>query len=157
MISSRDIAILEVLQCDSDTSLSALGEKVHLSPSACSRRVSQLREAGYISRNVAVINRITVGLPTTIFVTVGTSQHNEEWTTRFHDALAEIPEIVEAHRLTGSVDYILKIVLSAVEDYDRVYKTLIRRIDMAEVSAFISMETVKSSLALPLSALKAKG
>ncbi|MDG5495995.1 MULTISPECIES: Lrp/AsnC family transcriptional regulator [Azospirillaceae] len=154
MINARDIAILDILQRDSDTSLSEMGEKVHLSPSACSRRIAQLREAGFIRRNVALLDRATVGLPTTLFVTVGSGEHSEEWTSRFRQAVAEIPEIVEAHRMTGSVDYILKIVLPNVEDYDRVYKQLIRRIKMTDVSAFISMETVKSVEALPLTVLR---
>ena len=150
MIAPRDLAILDVLQRNSDTSLTELGERVHLSPSACSRRVAQLREAGYIARNVAVLDRAKVGLPTTIFVTVRTQHHSEEWTDRFRRAVSDIPEIVEAYRLTGQVDYILKIVLPRVEDYDRVYKDLIGRIEMTSVSAFISMETVKQAEALPL-------
>jgi Lrp/AsnC family transcriptional regulator len=154
MITPRDVAILDILQRDSDTSLGALGEKVHLSASACSRRIAQLREAGFIRRNVAVLDRAKVGLPTTLFVTVGSGEHSEEWTNRFRQAVAEIPESVEAHRMTGSVDYILKIVLPNVEDYDRVYKELIRRINMTDVSAFISMETVKSVEALPLNMLR---
>lgn len=154
MITPRDVAILDILQRDSDTSLGEVGEKVHLSASACSRRIAQLREAGFIRRNVAVLDRAKVGLPTTLFVTVGSGEHSEAWTTRFRQAVAEIPEIVEAHRMTGSVDYILKIVLPNVEDYDRVYKELIRRINMKDVSAFISMETVKSVEALPLDMLR---
>jgi Lrp/AsnC family transcriptional regulator len=154
MITPRDVAILDILQRDSDTSLNIVGEKVHLSASACSRRIAQLREAGFIRRNVAVLDRTKVGLPTTLFVTVGSGEHSEEWTLRFRQAVAEIPEIVEAHRMTGSVDYILKIVLPNVEDYDRVYKDLIRRINMNDVSAFISMETVKSVEILPLNVIR---
>ncbi|MBB5881998.1 Lrp/AsnC family transcriptional regulator [Xanthomonas arboricola] len=157
MLTSRDIAILNIMQLDSDTPLTELGEAVHLSPSACSRRLTQLREAGYIRGNVAVLDRLKLGLPTTIFVMIGTSQHNDEWTAKFHSALTEIPEIVDAYRLTGNVDYILKIVLPAVEDYDRVYKSLIRKVDMTRVSAYISMETVKSSQTLPLVAIKTNG
>lgn len=156
MITARDIAIMDILQCDSDISLCDLGERVHLSPSACSRRVAQLREAGYITRNMAVLDRIKVGLATTVFVTVGTRQHSESWTNQFRQAIAAIPEIIEAYRLTGSVDYILKIVLPAVEDYDRVYKELIRRVEMTQVSAFISMETVKQGNALPLNFLRSQ-
>ncbi|MBB3777793.1 Lrp/AsnC family transcriptional regulator [Xanthomonas campestris] len=158
MLTSRDLAILNIMQLDSDTPLIELGEAVHLSPSACSRRLTQLREAGYIRGNVAVLDRLKIGLPTTTtFVMIGTSQHNDEWTAKFHAALTEIPEIVDAYRLTGNVDYILKIVLPAVEDYDRVYKTLIRKVDMTRVSAYISMETVTSSQTLPLVAIKTKG
>lgn len=156
MITARDVAILDILQSDSDTPLAEIGQRVHLSPSACSRRIAQLRESGYIRRNVAVLDRAAIGLPTTIFVTVGTRQHSEEWTEQFRKALASIPEIVEAYRLTGSVDYILKVVLPAVEDYDQLYKELIRRVEMTEVAAFISMETVKRVEALPLERLRSQ-
>ena len=156
MISHRDIAILDILQRDSDTPLSEIGERVHLSPSACSRRIAQMRAAGYINRNVAVLDRQKIGLPTTIFVTIGTNTHSEEWTHRFREAVSEIPEIVEAYRMTGQVDYILKIVLPMVEDYDRVYKQLIQRIEMTDVSASISMETVKHVEAMPLDVLRGR-
>lgn len=152
-IASRDIAILNILQQDSDTSLSELGEQVHLSPSACSRRVTHLREQGYIQRNVALIDRLKVGLPTTVFVEIIAHDHSTEWTEQFKEAIHEMPEIVEVHRLTGTVDYIMKLILSAVEDYDRVYKDLIKRVRMSHVSAYISMETLKSSSTLPLGLL----
>lgn len=150
MLSPRDAAILDILQRDSDTPLAVLGEQVHLSPSACSRRVSHLREAGYIKRNVAVLDRALVRLPTTIFVTVSARVHSAEWTGRFRIAVGEISEIVEVYRLTGSIDYLLKIVLPSVDDYDRVYRALVERIEMNVVCASIAMETVKNSEALPL-------
>lgn len=152
-ITARDAAILDILQRDSDISLSDLGEKVHLSPSACSRRVTHLREMGYIGRNVALLNRNKIGLPVTIFVEVVTHGHSEEWTSKFRQAIIDIPEIVEAYRLTGTIDYILKIILPAVEHYDAVYKELIRRVEICHVSAFISMETLKQCDALPLELL----
>lgn len=152
-LTARDIAILNILQRDSDTSLSELGEQVHLSPSACSRRVSHLREQGYIQRNVALIDRLKVGLPTTVFIEIVAHDHTQEWMDKFRQAIHDMPEIIEVHSLTGTVDYLVKVILAAVEDYDRVYKTLVKRVHMAHISAYISMETLKSSDTLPLELL----
>ncbi len=157
MLDPRDIAILDLLQQDADTPLAAISAHVHLSPSACSRRIAHLREAGYIRRNVVQVDRRRIGLPTTLFVSIRAKQHCEEWTTRFRAAIEAIPEIVEAHRMTGTVDYLLKVVLPSVERYDAVYKQLIAAIEMSEVSAHISMETLKDASALPLGQLAPRG
>lgn len=150
MINDRDVAILDVLQKDSNTPLVELGDKVSLSPSACSRRIANLKEEGYIRRNVAVLDREKLGLSTSVFVTVSARVHSAEWNAKFRLAVAEISEIVEVYRLTGNIDYLLKIILPSIEDYDRVYKTLVSRIDMNVVSASIVMEIVKDSESLPL-------
>ena len=150
MINARDLAILDVLQKDANTSLTDVGEKVHLSPSACSRRIAGLKEEGFIKRNVAVLDRERLGLATTVFVTVSARLHSADWNARFRLAVADIPEIVEVYRLTGSIDYLIKIVLPSVEAYDRVYKALVARIEMNVVCASIVMETVKDSESLPL-------
>lgn len=150
MLTPRDLAILDILQRDSDTPLAEIGAKVHLSPSACSRRIAHLRENGYIRRNVAMIDRARVGLPTTVFVTVSARTHSAGWTEQFRHAVAQIPEIVEVVRLTGSIDYLLRVVLPSVDDYDRVYKALVARIEMNTVHASIVMETVKAAETLPL-------
>ncbi|WP_225205259.1 Lrp/AsnC family transcriptional regulator [Novosphingobium huizhouense] len=150
MLTQRDLAILDVLQKDSDTSLSKIGEKVHLSPSACSRRIANLRDEGYIRRNVAVLDRDRLGLGTTVFVTVSARIHSAEWTANFRRAVEAIPEIVEVYRLTGSVDYLLKIVLPSVNDYDKVYNAIVARVEMNVVHASIVMEDIKHA-GLPLS------
>jgi len=151
MLDPRDILILDAVQRDDGTSLEEIGARVHLSPSACSRRIAALRRAGYIDRSVAVLDRRKLGIPTTLFIIIRVSVHTDEWTRIFRQALSEIPEIVEAHRVTGNFDYILKMVLPNVEHYDVVYKTLIGKVPMHEVSAYISMETVKDAGPLPLS------
>jgi Lrp/AsnC family transcriptional regulator len=147
---SRDIKILGILQKDGETSLVDIAEQVHVSPSACSRRIAQLRASGHIRKSVAVLDRKLLGIPTTVFIVIRVAQHSAAWTERFRAALAGIPEIIEAHRLTGNFDYLLKVVLPNVEYYDVVYKELVSRIDMHDVSAYISMETVKLEGALPV-------
>lgn len=133
----------------------ALAEVVGLSPSACSRRIVRLRQEGYISRRVAVLDRKRMNLPTTVFVIVKATRHATGWLDQFRAAVAGIPEIVEVHRLTGNFDYILKLVLPNVEHYDIIYKELVRRVELSDVSAYISMETMKDETAIPTSHMDA--
>jgi Lrp/AsnC family transcriptional regulator len=147
----RDRTILTLLQKDAQTPLAQISEAVSLSPSACSRRIQRLEEEGYIAKRVAVLDRRLVKLPTTVFVLVRTSHHSGDWLEHFRRAVGAIPEIVEVHRLTGNVDYILKMVLPDVEHYDIVYKRLIGRLELFEMSAYISMETLKAGTEVPTS------
>ncbi|KTQ89627.1 ArsR family transcriptional regulator [Aureimonas ureilytica] len=149
MLDDRDHQLLTLLQDDADRSVADLAERLALSPSACSRRIQRLKDEGYIARRVALVDRKRINLPTTIFVLVKTARHEKGWLEEFHAAVGAIPEIVEVHRLTGSVDYILKIVLPNVEHYDTIYKRLVAKVSLADMSAFISMETVKSLTAVP--------
>ncbi len=149
MLDDRDARILALLQADADQPISALAEAVHLSTSACARRIARLREEGYIEKQVALLNRRKMRVPTTVFVVIKTAHHSADWVESFRRAVADIPEIVEVHRLTGNFDYILKIVLPDVEHYDVVYKRLVGKIELFDVSAYISMETVKQGSAVP--------
>ncbi|MGG7517541.1 Lrp/AsnC family transcriptional regulator [Allorhizobium undicola] len=150
MLDERDRKILDLLQRDASIPVSDLAEKVALSVSACSRRIQRLEELGYIERRIAVLNREKIGLPTTVYALVKTAHHTDEWTEQFRRAIGDIAEIVEAHRLTGHYDYILKIVLPRVEHYDVVYRRLVRRLELFDVNASISMETMKSGSAVPV-------
>nr|WP_246364948.1 Lrp/AsnC family transcriptional regulator [Gellertiella hungarica] len=145
----RDQKLLLLLQRDASLPVSALAEKVALSVSACSRRIQRLEEEGYIERRIAVLNRGRMGVPTTLFALIKTAHHADGWIEQFKKVIADIPEIVEAHRLTGTYDYILKLVLPSVEHYDVIYKQIVRRIELFDVSASISMERMKEGLELP--------
>jgi Lrp/AsnC family transcriptional regulator len=149
MLDDFDRRILGLLQAGADTPVLAVADSVGLSASAVSRRIARLRQAGYIARQVAMLDRKLMSLPTTVFVIVKTARHTIDWLDGFRAAVAGIPEITEVHRLTGSVDYILKIVLPNVEHYDVIYKALVSRIELSDVSAYISMETLKNETALP--------
>jgi Lrp/AsnC family transcriptional regulator len=151
MLDDRDRRLLAWLQRDADMPLSDLAERVHLSPSACSRRVARLKEEGYIRRSVAVLDRDKMQVPTTVFVMIKTKHHKPDWSDRFRESLSDIAEIVEAHRLAGSLDYLLKVVVGDLAHYDTVYKRIISRIELLEVSSCISMETLKDDPALPTS------
>ena len=149
MIDDRDQTILSLLQENSDRPVAEIAAEVSLSASACSRRIQRLEAEGHISRRVALLDRQRMNLPTTIFVLVKTSQHAVGWLDEFRAAVTAIPEIVEVYRLTGNVDYIMKIVLPNVEHYDVIYKRLVSRIELFEMSAYISMETLKFGTAVP--------
>nr|WP_314257645.1 Lrp/AsnC family transcriptional regulator [uncultured Devosia sp.] len=149
MLDDRDRKILDLLQADAEMAVGEIAEVVSLSASACSRRIARLREEGYIGRSVALLDRKTMGLPTTVFVIVRTGKHEAGWLEQFHAAVSTIPEIVEVHRLTGNFDYIIKLVLPNVEHYDVIYRQLVGRIELFDMSAYISMETVKLSTGLP--------
>ena len=150
MLDERDRKILEVLQADAGTSVTALADAVSLSVSACSRRIQRLEDSGHIARRIVVLDRDKMGVPTTVYALIKTAHHADEWIERFKAAISDIPEIVEAHRLTGNHDYILKIVLPRVEHYDVIYKTIVGRVELFDVAASISMEELKSGLAIPV-------
>lgn len=150
MIDERDRKILELLQQDASMAIADLAERVALSTSACSRRIQKLEEQGYIARRIVVLDREKCGVPTTVYALVKTAHHADDWIEAFRRAISDISEIVEAHRLTGHYDYILKMVLPRVEHYDVVYRRLVKRVELFDVSASISMEMVKHGLAVPV-------
>ena len=149
MLDPRDRRILALLQADAEMPVTAIADRVGLSVSACSRRIQRLREDGTIARSVALLDRRRVGVPTTVFVLIRSGRHSADWIETLRAAIADVPEIVEAHRLTGNFDYLLKLVLPTVEHYDVVYKRLTHRLDLFDVAAYISMETLKLETAVP--------
>jgi Lrp/AsnC family transcriptional regulator len=150
MLDDRDRKILDFLQADAGISVTELADRVSLSVSACSRRIQRLEESGHIARRIVVLDRERMGVPTTVYAMVKTAHHSDDWIETFRKAISDIPEIVEAHRLTGNYDYILKIFLPRVEHYDVIYKAIVRRVELFDVSASISMEELKSGSAIPV-------
>lgn len=150
MLDERDRKLLELLQCDAGLSVVDLADRVALSVSACSRRIQRLEAEGYIARRTVVLDRGRLGVPTTVYALIRTAHHSAEWMERFAAVIADIPEVVEAHRLTGNVDYILKLALPRVEHYDVIYKKIVRKVELFDVSAAISMETLKDGAPLPV-------
>src|SRR5450830_884367 len=145
-----DCAILAALQQDGTLSIAALSEKIGLSSTPCWKRVKRLEEEGYIESRVSIVNREKVGLPVTVFVSVRTSEHDEKWLARFAAAVVALPEVLEFHRMSGDVDYLLKVVTTDIAGYDRFYKKLITTARLTGVSSAFSMEQIKSTTALPL-------
>ncbi|MCI5043760.1 MAG: Lrp/AsnC family transcriptional regulator [Aquisalinus sp.] len=150
IIDDLDRKILQLLQVDSTIGVVELGEKIGLSHNACWRRIRRLQKMGIIASQVALLDRKKVELSVTVFVFVRTSQHDDKWLERFSHGISEMPEVVEFHRLSGELDYILKLHVQDIEDYDRVYKQLIRIAPLSDVSSSFSMEEIKYTTALPV-------
>lgn len=145
-----DCAILAALQADGTLSIASLSEKVGLSSTPCWKRLKRLEEEGYIESRVAIVNRHKVGLPVTVFVSIKTTEHDEKWLNRFAAAVVALPEVQEFHRMSGNVDYLLKVVTTDIDGYDRFYKKLIKAANLSGVSSAFSMEQIKFTTALPL-------
>ena len=145
-----DLAILKHLQEDAEIPMVKLAEAVHLSATPCWRRVQRLKDDGVITRQVALLDPIKLNLGVTVFVSVRTNQHNQGWFDRFHATISEIPEVVEFYRMSGDMDYLLRVVVPSIGAYDAVYKRLIRGSDLYDVSSSFAMEEIKFTTALPL-------
>jgi Lrp/AsnC family transcriptional regulator len=145
-----DRRILRLLQRDASLSLSELAERVGLSTSPCWRRIQALEKGGVIRRRVALLDQESLGLGVTAFVRVRTNQHNQAWFDRFAAAVRKIDEIVGFYRMSGDLDYLLKIVAPDITGYDAVYKRLIASVDLTDVSASFVMEEIKTTTELPL-------
>jgi len=149
MIDDRDRKILSLLQENADYPVNDLASVVNLSVSACWRRIKRLEDEKYIARRTVQLDRKKIHLPTTIYVIVRTANHSLNWLEDFRSLIADIPEIVETHRLTGDVDYLLKVVLPNVEHWDVIYKRLVSKLQFHDISSYISMEEVKATSSLP--------
>lgn len=153
MLDKIDLQILAILQEDLSTPISFIAEKVSLSNSPCWRRIQRLEKEGFILKNVALLNAKKMGLGVTVFVSIKTNNHSQEWFKNFQQVIMNIPEVLEFYRMSGEVDYFLKVVVSNVESYDVVYKKLINNTDLFDVSSSFAMEEMKYSTALPLKIL----
>ena len=145
-----DIHILTILQEDTSLSNAEVAERVGLSTNACWRRTRRLEERGVIRRRVALLSQEKLSLDVTVFVGIKTNEHNEAWLKRFGDGVSAIPEVVEFYRMSGDTDYMLKIVVRDIADYDRVYRKLISVVPLHDVSSSFAMERMKCTTALPI-------
>ncbi|MCP4186660.1 MAG: Lrp/AsnC family transcriptional regulator [Gammaproteobacteria bacterium] len=146
-----DKRILAQLQRNADQPLIKLAEQVGLSKNPCWRRIQRLQEAGVIRSRVALLDAAALNLDVIVFMNIRTNQHSAEWLKKFTTTIDEIPEIVEYYRMSGEVDYLLKIVAPTIGAYDAVYKKLISRVEILEISSHFAMEELKNTTELPLS------
>ena len=149
-VDGMDLKILRLLQEDATLSISELGDRVNLSQNACWRRIRRLEADGYIRKRVALLNAEKLGCGVTVFVTVRAAEHSDAWLKNFADAVQNIPEIVEFYRMSGDVDYLLKLQVSGIGAYDKVYQKLIRSVRLSDVSSAFAMEEIKHTTAIPL-------
>lgn len=147
---SFDKKILRILQQDSTLSVSHIAEQVGLSTSPCWRRIQAMEKAGIIKGRVALADpdKLNVGL--TVFVMVKTNQHNPKWLEQFAEIAMDYEEIVEFYRMSGDVDYLLKVVVPGMKAFDAFYKRLITQADFSDISSSFSMEEIKYTTALPV-------
>jgi Lrp/AsnC family transcriptional regulator, cysteine-sensing transcriptional activator len=150
MLDRMDRKILDILQSDCTLPVAEIGKRVGLSTTPCWRRIQKLEELGVIQKRVAMLDAKKVNAGVTVFVSITTSHHTQEWLDRFHEALNDFPEVVEFYRMSGEVDYLLRVVVPDIERYDAFYKKLISKIELAEVSSAFAMEQIKFTTALPL-------
>lgn len=145
-----DRKLLALLQQDAERHVAELAAEVGLSPTPCWRRVQRLKEQGVIRAQVALVDARKVNVGVTVFVSVRTSTHTQAWFERFKATVQAIPEVVEFYRMSGDVDYLLRVVVPDIAAYDQVYKRLIAGTPLFDVSSSFAMEEIKFTTALPL-------
>jgi len=145
-----DKKILSLLQINSDIPIAELSKKVNLSSTPCWLRINKLYKQGYIKKKVAVIDRVKINLSTVAFVQIRTSQHNMAWSKKFIEGVKEMDEVVEFYRLSGTTDYLLKVLVPSIDKFDEFYKKLTDKIDLSDVTTSFSMEELKQTSSLPL-------
>ncbi|MFN0219575.1 MAG: Lrp/AsnC family transcriptional regulator [Hyphomicrobium sp.] len=145
-----DVKILRILQTDCTRPVADIGKEVGLSTTPCWRRVQKLEEAGVIKRRVAILDAATVNAGVTVFVSIKTDKHSHTWLEKFHSAVSDFPEVIEFYRMSGDIDYLLRVAVPDIAAYDAFYKKLIGRIEIAKVSSAFAMEQIKYTTALPL-------
>ncbi len=150
MLDAVDLKILGILQQDCTVSVADIGKAVGLSTTPCWRRIQKLEQEGVIASRVALLDPKKVNAGVTVFVSITTSEHNISWLEQFHAVIRDFPEIVEAYRMSGQIDYLLRVTVPDIESYDRFYKKLIERISLSDVSSSFAMEQIKYTTALPL-------
>lgn len=145
-----DRKILACIQEDATLPVAEIAGRVGLSTTPCWRRLQNLEKSGVIRRRVALLDAEKMNVGVTVFVSLKTSHHSYDWLEGFAKAVAEIEEVVEFYRMSGEVDYLLRIVVPDIASYDAVYKRLIKAADLSDVSSSFAMERIKYTTALPV-------
>ena len=138
-----DRAILRLLTNDASLSLAEVAEKVGLTPTPCWKRIRRMEQDGIILRRVAVLDPAKIGVPVSVFVAVETPDHSSLWLERFAAVVAGMPEIVDAWRMSGDVDYLLHVVVADIATYDEFYRRLIAAVPLRNVTSRFAMERLK--------------
>jgi Lrp/AsnC family transcriptional regulator len=145
-----DRKILAVLQENAALSVAEIGSRVGLSSTPCWKRIQRLESEGVIQKRVALVDQDRIGLGVTIFVSIETGDHSQEWLDRFAQTVGAMPEVMEFYRMAGDVDYMLRVVVPDIAGYDAFYKKLIAAVPLKNVTSRFAMEKIKSTTALPI-------
>ena len=149
-IDDLDRKILRELQQDASQSLDEIAKTVGSSKTPVWNRVRKMREAGVIGQQTVLLDAEALGFEACFFVLIRTSAHEAGWQDQFLRVLQSRPEVLEAHRLAGDIDYILKVQVRNARAYDEFYQALISEVQIYNVTALLSMEEIKSTTALPV-------
>ena len=145
-----DRLLLEIVQQDATLSLAQMAERVGLSPTPCWKRIQKLEANGVIMRRVAIVDPVRVGVGLSVLVSVEAGEHSPEWLQRFSAGVGAMPEVMEVYRTAGEVDYVLRVAVADMAEYDTFYKRLIAIAPMKNVTSRFAMERIKHSTAYPL-------
>lgn len=145
-----DRKILKLVQEDATIAVADIAKKVGLSTTPCWRRIQKLEEEGVIRKRVALLDPASINTRVTVFVSIRTNTHSVEWLKRFSEVIAEFPEVVEFYRMSGEVDYLLRVVVPDIAAFDAFYKRLISKIEIRDVSSAFAMEQIKYTTEMPL-------
>ena len=145
-----DRNILKLLQADSTMAVADIAKRIGLSTTPCWRRIQKMEEDGVIRRRVALLDPKAVNAKVTVFVSIRTASHSKEWLKRFSEVVTEFPEVVEFYRMSGEIDYLLRVVVPDIQAYDAFYQRLIGKVEISDVSSSFAMEQIKYTTELPL-------
>ena len=147
---SIDRKILQLLQQDASLTVKQVAASIHLSATPCWKRIQKLEAEGYIRARVALLDPRLVKADVTVFVAIKAAHHTTEWIERFSAAVSDMPEVMEIYRMSGEVDYLLRVAVGSISDYDAFYKRLVDRIELSDVTSSFAMEQIKYTTALPV-------
>jgi Lrp/AsnC family transcriptional regulator len=145
-----DLRILAILQEDCSLPVAEVAQRVNLSQTPCWRRIQKLEAQGVIERRVAILNPESVGFGLSVFVEIETGDHSADWLSGFAAAVKAMPEVMEVYRMAGDVDYLLRVAVGSMGEFDEFYRRLIADVPLKNVTSRFAMERVKSSTAYPL-------
>jgi Lrp/AsnC family transcriptional regulator len=145
-----DLKILAILQQDCSLPVAEVAGRVNLSQTPCWRRIQKLEAAGVIARRVAILDPEAVGLGISVFVEIETGDHSPDWLGRFAASVQAMAEVMEVYRMAGDVDYLLRVAVGSMAEYDDFYRRLIAEVPLKNVTSRFAMERVKSTTAYPL-------
>ena len=145
-----DCHILRLIQNDASLSVDSVAERVNLSRNACWRRIKRLEEDGIIKSRVALVDPDKLGMGLSVIVMIRTNNHEPDWLTKFERAVSSLPEILGAHRMSGDLDYVLRVQVVDVRAYDAFYQRLTKKLKLSDISASFVMEEIKETTALPV-------
>ena len=149
-----DRKILAVLQENAALSVAEIGNRVGLSSTPCWKRIQRLEADGVIQKRVAIVDQDSIGLKISVFVSIETGDHSQDWLERFAKTVTAMPEVMEFYRMAGDVDYMLRVVVPDIAGYDAFYKRLIAAVPLKNVTSRFAMEKIKSTTALPIPDLR---